>query len=162
MWSFRLALDGQWLANSSRVMLHRSSVCLALHTPARLLHSGTLQETADALRRAVGANGADPLGSIFFMAVPAGWLKAALKTYLLQLVAAECPSDMDRLPLDELDEVDQRRQPDTQRRGLQALRLAQSWIICPSACYRCDSALKRKEFCIFFWFHVKSAIYQRL
>jgi len=43
-----------------------------VHTPARLLHSGTLQETADNLRRAVGANGADPLGSIFFMAVPAG------------------------------------------------------------------------------------------
>ena len=36
----------------------------------------------------------------------------------------------------------------------------QSWIICPSACGRCGPALKRKEFCNLFWFHVKSAIYQ--
>ena len=38
----------------------------------------------------------------------------------------------------------------------------QSWIICPSACDRCGPALKRKEFCNLFWFHVKSAIYPRL
>lgn len=59
--------------------------------------------------------------------MPGGGLEAALETdqHLLELVAAECPSDVDRLPLDELDEVDQHRQPDIQRRGLQALPVAQ-------------------------------------
>ena len=38
----------------------------------------------------------------------------------------------------------------------------QSWIICPFACDRCSPALKWKEFCNLFWFHVKSAIYQWL
>jgi len=38
----------------------------------------------------------------------------------------------------------------------------QSWITCPTACDRCGPVLKRKEFCNLFWFHVKSAIYQRL
>ena len=59
--------------------------------------------------------------------MPGRGLQAALETnqHLLELVAAECPSDMDQLPLDKLDEVDQRRQPDIQRHGLQALPLAQ-------------------------------------
>ena len=101
--------------------------CTRVQLLPGFLHRGTLQETADSLQRAVGANGADPLGSICFKAVPGRGLQAALETnqHLLELVTAECPSDMDQLPLDKLDEVDQRRQPDIQRRGFQALPVAQ-------------------------------------